>query len=333
MKTRFCAFLLLIALLVSLASCGYQFEGTGAFSDPSSKTVTFCSGNGGTDTVLTIPAGERVSTPAAPSKSGYVFLGWYTDEACTTPYDFSRAVTKDLTLWAGYLPDYVHWTNLLTASFVPATVCVHASAKTGGFFSTETSSKLGSGVIFRRDGNTYYLLTNHHVVAFPELSSPTVSYVIEDYRGTTYEGATLIASDPSYDLAVLSFRGGTGDNALPAAALAASDVPAGEEIAALGHPAGQKNALTFGETLGYREAQTAESESESNVTFPVLYHTAPISSGSSGGAVVNAALEVVALNYAGIYEEEGGALKYSLAIPVTQIREFLAAAGVAVSAD
>lgn len=332
MKTRFCAFLLLIVLLVSLASCGYQFEWTDALSDPASRTVTLCPGNGDPDTILTVPTGERISTPAAPTKEGYVFLGWYTDEACTELHDFSRAVTGNLTLWAGYLPDYGSWTNRLTASFVPVTVCIWATAKTGGFFSTETSSKLGSGVIFYRNSNEYYLLTNNHVVAFPDLSSPTVSYVIEDYRGARYEGASLLASDASYDLAVLRFRGPTGKDALPVAALAHDDAPEGESVAALGHPSGQKNALTYGEVQGYREAQTAQSEEESHVTFPVLHHSAPIASGSSGGAVVNTSLEIVALNYAGIYADDG-TLRFSLAIPVTRIREFLTAAGVAFPSD
>ncbi len=38
--------------------------------------------------------------PAAPVKDGYVFKGWYTDEACTAAYDFTQPVTESVTLYA-----------------------------------------------------------------------------------------------------------------------------------------------------------------------------------------------------------------------------------------
>ena len=42
-------------------------------------------------------------TPAfngTPLRTGYTFAGWYTDKDCTTEYDFSTPVAKDLTLYA-----------------------------------------------------------------------------------------------------------------------------------------------------------------------------------------------------------------------------------------
>ena len=39
--------------------------------------------------------------PPAPSKLGYTFTGWYTDEACTNKYTAST-VTADITLYAGF---------------------------------------------------------------------------------------------------------------------------------------------------------------------------------------------------------------------------------------
>ena len=39
--------------------------------------------------------------PTAPEKEGYVFTGWYTDEACTNKYT-GTTVTADTTLYAGY---------------------------------------------------------------------------------------------------------------------------------------------------------------------------------------------------------------------------------------
>jgi len=63
-------------------------------------TVSF-QANGGTDIVQqNVLDGCTVNRPSDPARSGYSFVGWYTDENCTTPYDFTSAVTDDLTLYA-----------------------------------------------------------------------------------------------------------------------------------------------------------------------------------------------------------------------------------------
>ena len=50
--------------------------------------------------------GSSASVPAYPVRYGYFFGGWYTDEECTKEYNFSKAVKKDLTLYAAWLdPD------------------------------------------------------------------------------------------------------------------------------------------------------------------------------------------------------------------------------------
>ena len=44
--------------------------------------------------------GNKLVKPADPTREGYAFAGWYTDEACTKAYDFSASVTADMTLYA-----------------------------------------------------------------------------------------------------------------------------------------------------------------------------------------------------------------------------------------
>lgn len=44
---------------------------------------------------------KMVSEPAAPTRDGYTFLGWYKDAACTQAWDFAKdVVTADMTLYA-----------------------------------------------------------------------------------------------------------------------------------------------------------------------------------------------------------------------------------------
>lgn len=78
-------------------------------------------GNGGTDTVdpasITYMAdGElflkqvvgpnTTETTSRPYKAGYTFIGWYADEACTTPFDFDAYFASqekaDVTVYAGF---------------------------------------------------------------------------------------------------------------------------------------------------------------------------------------------------------------------------------------
>lgn len=44
--------------------------------------------------------GNKLVKPSDPTREGYAFAGWCTDEACTKAYDFSAAVTADMTLYA-----------------------------------------------------------------------------------------------------------------------------------------------------------------------------------------------------------------------------------------
>lgn len=66
-----------------------------------SWTVAFNS-NGGSacDTKFVATADGKLVKPADPTRDGYTFGGWYTDETCTQAYDFSTPVAADLTLYA-----------------------------------------------------------------------------------------------------------------------------------------------------------------------------------------------------------------------------------------
>lgn len=48
---------------------------------------------------------KKVEKPDTPVKDGFVFDGWYTDEALTEPYDFDAWVKKNFTLYAKWTAD------------------------------------------------------------------------------------------------------------------------------------------------------------------------------------------------------------------------------------
>lgn len=69
------------------------------------NTVTFATNGGSAVESVTAKTGERLNAPAAPSRTGYAFAGWYSDQNCTKKWDFdSDTVPGAMTLYAGWTP-------------------------------------------------------------------------------------------------------------------------------------------------------------------------------------------------------------------------------------
>ena len=62
--------------------------------------VQFDSQGGSAVADVALLPGQTVAEPAAPQWEGHTFDGWYTDKACTVPFDFTTAVEADTTLFA-----------------------------------------------------------------------------------------------------------------------------------------------------------------------------------------------------------------------------------------
>ncbi len=73
-------------------------------------TVTFDSKGGSTVKSQIVGKGLTAEKPSDPTKAGYVFGGWHSDEQCQTAYDFTAAVTGDITL-------YAKWIEAFTVAF------------------------------------------------------------------------------------------------------------------------------------------------------------------------------------------------------------------------
>lgn len=69
--------------------------------------VSFSAGEGSKVDFQTTAANGSIAKPADPTREGYTFAGWYTDEACTEEYKFDTAVTADMTLYAKWVKNAV----------------------------------------------------------------------------------------------------------------------------------------------------------------------------------------------------------------------------------
>lgn len=84
---------------------------TAKFDTKSVPALTFDSKGGSTVTPQYFAEEDQVSVePTAPTREGYRFDGWYTDEAYTAKYSFGASVTADTTV-------YAKWVQRVTVTF------------------------------------------------------------------------------------------------------------------------------------------------------------------------------------------------------------------------
>jgi putative serine protease PepD len=181
-------------------------------------------------------------------------------------------------------------TNPETATAVTAAAAKAAPSVVTVYVTGASGSGSGSGVVLSEDG---YVLTNNHVIGLDGAGSTVVSVRTAD--GTLYD-ATVVGTQPVYDLAVLRLEGASG--LTPATFADSDEVQVGDLAVAIGAPLGLSDTVTDGIISATdRAVATGSTEGDSTV-IDALQTDAAINPGNSGGALVNGAGEVVGVNTA-----------------------------------
>ena len=168
------------------------------------------------------------------------------------------------------------------------------------------SSALGSGVIVRRNGKTFYVLTNNHVVE----KSSTIKIKLNDER--EFEGK-LVGADERIDIALVSFE--SDDESITVAKLGNSDeVQQGDIVLALGSPLGYFASVTQGIV-----SATGRSGGGIGSISDFIQTDAAINQGNSGGPLVNIYGEVIGIN-TWIASQSGGSQGLGFSIPINNIK-------------
>lgn len=167
---------------------------------------------------------------------------------------------------------------------------------------------LGSGVIVSNDGK---VVTTLHVITGAE----AVRVVTHD--GKEYS-ATLVASDPKLDLAILQLQLPRGTT-LPVARFANSDaLQVGDLVLAVGNPFGLGQSISLGVVSAVARSQVAL-----NPYAQFIQTDASINPGNSGGALIDSTGAVVGVNTAVFSGPEGAsnpAQGLGFAIPANVVR-------------
>lgn len=157
--------------------------------------------------------------------------------------------------------------------------------------SSQNSSKLqtaseGSGVIYKKSGNSAYIVTNNHVVK----GSNALQVILSNGRKVN---ASLVGSDSATDLAVLKINSA---NVKTVAEFGNSNsIAAGQDVLAIGSPMGSEYANTVTKGIISAKSRTLKSGTDGTLTS-VIQTDAAINSGNSGGPLINMAGQVIGIN-------------------------------------
>lgn len=154
----------------------------------------------------------------------------------------------------------------------------------------------GSGFIISGDG---VIATNYHVV------KSAYNVLIKFINGKSYKKISLIAGYPTYDIAILHIKG--NETFLPVILGDSDNLQTGEQILAIGNPYGFENTISDGLISGIREI----------ADFKLLQITAPVSPGSSGGALFNMKGEIIGITSIG---SQWDAQNLNFAIPINLLK-------------
>ncbi|MCK5388498.1 MAG: trypsin-like peptidase domain-containing protein, partial [Candidatus Izimaplasma sp.] len=201
-------------------------------------------------------------------------------------------------------------------SFQTAVTDMIAEARHGviGIISISSAgAQSGSGVIYKKEGDTYYVVTNYHVVE----GSTDLSVVFERHGvlnfDITNDHTEILGSDPTTDLAVFTFESTETFTVIPMAD--SYELALGQFVFAIGNPLGFDyfGTVTMGVVSGLTRYVIGD-----GFNTTLLQHDAAISPGNSGGALLNINGELVGINNMKLIDEYVTGIGF--AIPSNTVR-------------
>jgi len=177
-------------------------------------------------------------------------------------------------------------------------------------------SSMGSGFIFKRDGNDVFIMTNNHVVEAGREGRITVTLADREQLV-----AEIVGLDPDTDLAIIRVQVSPTTQVVIAEMGDSDDLEIGDWAIAIGNPFGQLG-LQRTVTVGVISA-TGRSGLNFGRNSPIfqdyIQTDAAINPGNSGGPLLDINGRVIGVN-AAITTTTGGSVGIGFAIPINMAR-------------
>ena len=238
-------------------------------------------------------------------------------------------------------PDAVNQTTGIAAKVLPSVVTISASSSSSG--------GTGSGVVLTSDG---YVVTNTHVVTL-DGATGSADITVTTSDGKVYQ-ATVVGTDPTYDLAVIKLEDASGLTPIDFADSGSLNV--GDQTVAIGAPLGLSNTVTTGivsalnRSIQIASSAAPEGEEEdtpqgegqspfqfdfgqgdqqptatSSISIAVIQTDAAINPGNSGGALVDDEGKLIGINVAiastgGSSSSQAGSIGVGFSIPSNVVK-------------
>lgn len=181
------------------------------------------------------------------------------------------------------------------------------------FNNLQTSEGAGSGIIFKKDAESIYILTNNHVVDDAD------ELMVEFYEDQLVE-ATLVGTDQATDIGVIKVTIAGMDQNLaakikPVVFGNSENIKVGETAIAIGNPLGYKNTVTVG------VISALDRKLDDANVLSLIQTDAAINPGNSGGALVNSRGEVIGMNTIKISDTQVEGIGFAL--PINEIKPII----------
>lgn len=158
----------------------------------------------------------------------------------------------------------------------------------------------GSGVVYKKNGNTAYIVTNNHVVS----GSSALRVVTSSGKQLQ---AKVVGKDSVTDLAVLKVN---GSSLKTVASFGNSDnIKVGETALAIGSPLGSQYATSLTQGIISAKKRTIETTNSAGTqtgNATVIQTDAAINPGNSGGALINVGGQVIGITSSKIASDTEG---------------------------
>jgi len=244
-------------------------------------------------------AGVLVGVALTGAAVGGYAIGQQDDPSAVVTTEAPPVAAQDVSVSTGSISDLVDAVR-------PSVVSVRQEVtQTNPLGQTSRGQAAGTGFVLSGDG---YIVTNNHVIA--EGDSPVVTFA----DGTT-EPATIVAGDPSRDLAVLKVD---RTDLVPLAVGDSDALRLGDQLIAVGYALDLNGEPSV--TAGILSAKNRTITAENGAQLVNLLQTdTAINPGNSGGPLLNGRGEVVGINTA----IAGGAENIGFAIAITPVMDVI----------